>query len=244
MDKATPAALKEMFRVMKFLVQTKEMGLKIAPNFNSDTLHHWKMKIFTDSNWAANVYNRKSVSGFVIFLQDTPVMWKSQQQQSVALSSTEAEYYTTAEATKEIKFIVQVLESMHIKVQKPIIVHLNVGAIFVAKNASATKHTRHIDARYHFVREYIIDGYIKIMFVSTKDNRADMFTKNVTSEVYEEHVGDFIIHRKITSKELDETQYPDSGGVLESGTSAYGTTKSGTSSTVQTSTVNLYYWAR
>ena len=98
-----------------------------------------------------------------------------------------------SEAAKEIKFIVQVNGSLKVTVKKPI-------------NVGATKHTRHIDARYHFVREYIIDGTIKIIFVTTKANKADIFTKNVTSKIYEEHVGDFLLHREIiqvTSAKLD-----------------------------------------
>jgi hypothetical protein len=90
----------------------------------------------------------------------------------VALStSTEAEYYAISKEAKEIKFIVQVIESLGVKGTKPIMVHVNnVGSIVVAENHSATKQTRHIDARYHFVREYIIDGTIKIMFVNSKQN--------------------------------------------------------------------------
>jgi hypothetical protein len=90
-----------------------------------------------------------------------------------------------SKAMKEIKFIVQIVKSLGIKVLKPII---------VVENASGTKHTRHIDAHHHFVREYIIDGHIKIIFVMSTQNKADMFTKNVNSEIYEEHMDDFIIH--------------------------------------------------
>jgi hypothetical protein len=88
----------------------------------------------------------------------------------------------------------------------------------VAENASATKHTRHIDARYHFVREYIIDGVIKIIFVKSQNNKADIFTKNVSSETYEEHIDNFIIHReviKLTSDELNDTPNFGSEGVSE-----------------------------
>jgi hypothetical protein len=93
-----------------------------------------------------------------------------------------------------------------------------VGAIFVAENASATKHTRHIEARYHFVREFIIDGHIKIIFVMSKENKADIFTKNVTSEIFQHHVGNYLVKRQVvnlTTDELEKTVLLDSGGVLE-----------------------------
>ena len=108
MDTATKSAEKEMYRIIKYLIQTKDYGLKIAPkgNFNDGV---WTMKMYTDSDWATNKTDRKSISGFVLYFQDTPILWKSQTQKTVALSSTEAEYYATSEATKEIKFIIQVL---------------------------------------------------------------------------------------------------------------------------------------
>jgi len=74
-----------------------------------------------------------------------------------------------SEAAKEIKFIVQVLLSIGIKVALPVIVHMdNVGAIFMAKNVSMSFRTKHVDVCYHFVREFIEDGFIKIVFVQTR----------------------------------------------------------------------------
>jgi hypothetical protein len=116
------------------------------------------------------------------------ILWKSRLQRTVAVSSTEAEYYAISEAAKDIKFVAQILQSMGIKISMPIIVHVdNVGAIFMAENASATQRTKHVDVRYHFVREFIEEGFIKIIFVKTVNNTADIFTKNVSGELYEKH---------------------------------------------------------
>jgi hypothetical protein len=68
----------------------------------------------------------------------------------------------------------------------------NIGAIFMAENATVTVRTKHVDARYYFVREYAESGFLKIVFVNSKDNKADMFTKNVSSELYDKHKGTFI----------------------------------------------------
>jgi hypothetical protein len=85
-------------------------------------------------------------------------MWRSQTQKTVSLSSSEAEYYALSEEAKEFKFVVQVLELIGLQIKKKIAVHVdNVEVIFIAETPSATKHTRHIDARwYHFICEYII----------------------------------------------------------------------------------------
>jgi hypothetical protein len=66
----------------------------------------------------------------------------------------------------------------------------------MAENVSATSRSKHIDTPYHFVHEFVEDGMIKIVFVKTQDNKADMFTKNVSGEVYDEHVESFIMDCK------------------------------------------------
>lgn len=88
------------------------------------------MNVYTDSDWAGDKDNRHSVSGYAIFLLDVPILWKSCLQRTVALSSSEAEYYAISEAAKEIKLVYQILDSMNVKVTLPIVVNIdNVGAI-------------------------------------------------------------------------------------------------------------------
>jgi hypothetical protein len=82
---------------------------------------------------------------------------------------------------------------MGVEVKLPIVVKSdNVGAIFMAENSSSGVRTHHIDTRYHFVREHVEDGFIKIVFVKSEENNADVFTKNVGKEAYEKHVSKFI----------------------------------------------------
>jgi hypothetical protein len=78
-------------------------------------------------------------------------------------------------------------------VKLPIVVRCdNVGAIFMAENSSSGVCTRHVDTRYHFIREHIEDGFIQIVFVKSCDNYADFITKNVSKDIYNKHVGKFL----------------------------------------------------
>jgi hypothetical protein len=87
----------------------------------------------------------------------------------MTLSSTEAEYVAIFEAVKELKFIYYLLSDLHIKVNLPIVMKTdNIGAIFMSENASTGFRTRHVDTSYHFVREFIEDGFTKIKFVQLK----------------------------------------------------------------------------
>jgi hypothetical protein len=67
-----------------------------------------------------------------------------------------------------------------------------VGAIFMAENSSSGVHTRHVDTSYHFVQDHIVDDFIKVVFVKSVENDADMFTKNVSKDAYTKHVSNFL----------------------------------------------------
>ena len=86
--------------------------------------------------------------------------------ESVALLSTEAEYIRLLEVCQEILFMKSILEFLEAKVSYPIQVHVDIqGAIFLANNEGASMRTKHVDVQYHFVREYVKDGVVKIVFV-------------------------------------------------------------------------------
>jgi hypothetical protein len=156
----------------------------------------WNITVYSDSNWAGDLENRRSISGFIIFLLGCPIVWKSKQQQSVTLSSSEAEYVALSEAAKELKFVAQTLESIGIKVKYPITVFVdNVGAIFMSENVTATKQTRHIHTRYRFVYEEVEDGRIIVRFVKTDENLADQYTKNVKSDIYDWSISTYMKDR-------------------------------------------------
>ena len=98
-----------------------------------------------------------------------------------------------SESAKEIKFILNLIKDIGIEIELPVKVYVdNIGAIFMGENASATGRTRHIDTRYHFVREMVVDEIIKIIFVRSEQNQADGFTKNVNSDLYEKHKTNYI----------------------------------------------------
>jgi glycerol-3-phosphate dehydrogenase len=91
-------------------------------------------------------------------------MWKLKSQQGVSLSSSEADYYAMAEAVKDVKFVVHLLQTIGIKVEMPITIKVdNISAIFMAENMNTNSRTKHIDMRFHFVHEYIEEGGIKIV---------------------------------------------------------------------------------
>ena len=194
MTDANEEAEKVLKRVLKFVIDTKEYGLKMEPTFPSgNEIFDWDLVVYTDADWAGDKESRKSVSGFVIFLLGCAIAWRSKQQTSVSLSSAESEYYALSEAAREIKFLVQLLESMYVKVKKPVICRIdNVGAMFMAENITTSQRSKHIDIRARFVTKMLDDKDLEIMFVKSEENLADGFTKNVNEKVFKEHTSTFV----------------------------------------------------
>ena len=192
LDGASPAAFKELKRVIKYVLDTEKLALKIQPEIENGK-GKWTMVIYSDSDYATDPENRLSVSGFVLYLCGVPIVWRTKQQRSVTLSSSEAEYYALSEAVKEVRFIYQLLKEMGFAVELPITVRVdNIGAIFMAENMQVSQRTKHIDTRLRFVNQYVDDGFIKIKFVGTNENDADLFTKNLGKDAHERHGGKLV----------------------------------------------------
>jgi hypothetical protein len=188
MDGATKCQWNEMWRVIKFVLMTSELGLRMCPVVIDPNNQVWRLKALSDSDFSNDVDTRISVYGYIVYYCGVPVSWKGKGMKSVVLSTTEAEYIAVSEVVKEISFLIQLLQGMNIKVDLPVKVHVdNVGAIWLANNRNTSERTKHVDIRAHFVREFIVDGRIEIVFVKSKDNDSDIFTKNLKSELYEIH---------------------------------------------------------
>ena len=124
---------------------------------------------------------------------------------SVVLSTTEAEYMALSEVVKELKFIVQLLQTMNIEVELPITVYVdNVGAIWLSNSRTTSDRTKHIDIRTSFVMEYQEDGKIIIKFVKSEDNEADIFTKNRTNVIFQNHQKKLVWDKGKVNKEVNQ----------------------------------------
>jgi hypothetical protein len=182
MDRATYGTYQEMLCVVKLVLDTKNSCLKIQPNF--DSKNSWKLKVFSDSDWAGDLETRISVTGFIVYLQ---------KQRGVTLSSSEAEYVAMSEAVKEIRFIYFILKDIGIEVELPIVLKSNnIGALFMSQNSSTGVRSRHVDTRYHFIRENVEDGIVKVEFLNSSENDSDIFTKNVSQDAYKRHAEKFL----------------------------------------------------
>ena len=173
-------------------------------------------KALSDSDFASDKETRISVFGYIIYFCGIPIAWRSKGMESVVLSTTEAEYMALSEVVKELKFIVQLLQTMNIEVELPITVHVeNVGAIWLSNNRTTSDRIKHIVIRTSFVKEYQEDGKIIIKFVKSEENEADIFTKNTTNVIFGIHqkklVWDNANVDNVLNQELDQSKNQQEG---------------------------------
>ncbi|XP_048323873.2 retrovirus-related Pol polyprotein from transposon TNT 1-94 [Ziziphus jujuba] len=137
---------------------------------------------YTDADMAGDPDNRKSTSGYLYTFAGGAVSWQSRLQKCVALSTTEAEYIAAAEAGKEMLWLKRFLTELGIK-QEDYKIHCdNQSAMDLSKNSMYHSRTKHIDIRYHWIREVIDQQLLKLIKIHTKENPADMLTKVVAQE--------------------------------------------------------------
>ena len=142
------------------------------------------MESYCDSDWASDIYDKLSVSGGLSFLFGNLVAWTSRKQKSTALSSCEAEYMAMTEEMKSILHLAHLMEPIT-GLTYPVSLHIdNQGAGYMAQNAVNNQRTKHIDIRYHFIRQHIRDGLVELFYIATKDNIADCMTKSLGPEDY------------------------------------------------------------
>lgn len=170
-----------MKRVFRYLKGTSHWGL----NFQADDLD---LHGYADASYADDIDSRKSTSGFLFMLGSTIVDWMSRAQRCVALSTAEAEYICLAEAAKETSFLRQLLSSIGIAVQSRITIYEdNQGAVYISGNPVDHNRTKHIDVRYHYVREKVADGAILVQYIPTEKQVADYF-KALPEEKFKDFV--------------------------------------------------------
>jgi hypothetical protein len=163
-------------RVLKYLKGTADFGLSygIADGVG---MPEGKPMGYTDADFASQEH-RHSVSGYAFLMHGGAVSWSSKTQAVIALSSTEAEYIASTHAAKEAKWLTMLLSEIGEEAPRPFpILADNQSAIALTKDNAFHSRTKHIDIPYHYVREAVENGDLRLNYVQTDSNLADVFTK-------------------------------------------------------------------
>jgi transposase InsO family protein len=159
-------------RVIRYLKQTVNMQLKLCKDDNL------KLIGYVDADWAGDKTDRKSTSGYLFQLGKATISWTSKKQESVALSSTEAEYIAAATASQEMIWLRQLLSDLQVPIIGPTVMYEdNQGCIKLACNEKSSARTKHIDVRHHHLRDLQARNIIDLKYCASDQMLADVMTK-------------------------------------------------------------------
>ena len=136
----------------------------------------------SDADWSGDVNDIKSTTGYYFKLngRGAALSWGVKKQATVALSSSEAEYQGMAAAVQEALYLKQLLEDFGIQQKRPIAIgEDNQSCIRLCQNPVMHKRSKHIETKFHFIRDKTEDGTISIHYVPTDKMAADIFTKSL-----------------------------------------------------------------
>ncbi|MCO5595809.1 hypothetical protein L7F22_049859 [Adiantum nelumboides] len=134
---------------------------------------------------AGDMDTRKSTNGYVFAIAGGAVSWCSRLQKIVALSTTEVEYISATEASKEAIWLGRLAKELGMPAHTLELGCDSQSAIYLAKNAMFHACTKYIDVRYHFIRQVLEDGLITLTKINTQDNLANVLTKNLAKAQHE-----------------------------------------------------------
>lgn len=137
---------------------------------------------FTDADWAGDVVDRKSTSGYVICIGNAPVLWKCKRQDSVATSTMESEFKALTHCLSDFIWLWNLAVEIGFHIHSAILFADNMGAITTTKNNSYKGRAKHNQIHYHFVRETIMNYNVEVKYIDGNKNPADLLTKQVTHD--------------------------------------------------------------
>jgi hypothetical protein len=175
---------KAVKRIIRFLKGTPGEPIIYQGKVNLKKGEKVQVEIFSDSDWAQDPTDRKSTSGFIAKIAGAPVSWHSKKQPTQALSACEAEFVALTEATKEAIWLTLFLGELDIPFETPVIQTDSQSAMEWSKNACYHQRTKHVALKYFFVRDVVTAKTIKLSYVNTKENQADLMTKLTSLPVF------------------------------------------------------------
>ena len=163
-------------RIFRYLRGTSNLGILYSNEYTG-------CFGYSDADWAGDLNDRKSTSGYCFYMNNAVISWKSNKQTCVALSTAEAEYVALSAATQEAIWLQKLFKELNLDQIEPLIINEdNQSAISMSKTIKDHGRGKHIDLKYHYVNDMINTGKIKLKYCPTTNMLADIFTKGLPKE--------------------------------------------------------------
>jgi hypothetical protein len=180
-------------RVFRYLAGAKDIGLIFGSRCSQllDTRgrrNPFRLEVcaFADADWANDKADRKSITGWVAKVNGDPISWASKKQRTVAQSTCEAELYAEAAAMQEVLWLRGLLAELglHTQTGSPVYGD-NQSTLAISANGIKGERTKHVDVKYHFITETVERGDVKLRWIPTAEQQADIFTKPLAAPAFE-----------------------------------------------------------
>ena len=177
-----PEHLNAAKRVLRYLKGTRELGIQYSGQGSQGA----QLVSYVDADYGGDLDTGRSTTAYIFQLGGGSISWTSRLQPSTADSSTNSEYIASAEAAKEACYLRPLMECLGFQQKLPITMYEdNQACIALSKHHAYHRRTKHIALRWHFIREKVEEGIVKLVYISTKAQIADLLTKPLTRDVFE-----------------------------------------------------------
>ena len=178
-DNPGPAHWKAMLHLMAYIKGTLDYSITYHRGVSITPI------TYVDASFADDFDTRRSTAGYGVWMAGGLVSWSSKRQPTVALSTTEAEYMSMTRAVQQVMWMYAFLDEVGLPQKYPFVVYGdNAPAIALTKNTKGHARAKHIDVRYHYIREHVTDGSVTIEHVPSDKNLADIFTKQLPQALH------------------------------------------------------------
>ncbi|KXJ62357.1 hypothetical protein RP20_CCG018720 [Aedes albopictus] len=170
-------------RVLRYLKGTVTVGLVYRRGSDAAAV-----EVYSDADWANDQFDRRSVSGCIFQVFGATVGWITRKQQTVSLSSTEAELTALCTAACHEMWLIRLLEDLWWKPKEATTFYEdNQSAMRITENSKDFGRLKHVDVKFHFLRDLVKQGRIRLQFLPSSDQPADMMTKGLPGPAFQRH---------------------------------------------------------
>jgi len=187
MQAPTVADAQACDRVFRYLAGTKNFGLLFGRHTSESQSTELCVSAYADADWGNDRAGRKSITGWVALLNGDPISWASKKQKVVAQSTCEAELYAQAAAMNETKWLSGLLHELGVgysPAAAPTIFGDNQSAQELSRNDIKSERTKHIDIKYHFIHDEVKSGRVRLQWIPTAQQVADILTKALPAPLH------------------------------------------------------------
>ena len=203
-NKPTIRHWNSVIQVLRYLSGTRQLKLQIGGDYQDNTGQHAqkdygpRLHGFCDADYAGDHTDRRSVTGHIFLLNRGPVSWSSTKQRCVATSTTEAEYIALSEASKQGQWLRTLIKELNrlrlLEESQAVPMHSdNQACITISQDPGGHRRTKHIDIRYHYIRELVAYRKATITYLATQDMIADILTKPLPAQSFKHCIGNLLI---------------------------------------------------